>query len=84
MGIIVRDVQEKEMTIYNPDGTILVVTHNMLCVNDILLQIREQKLSGYTFQLEDRDYKQEITDHGHIKQGLPDVYSEQIKALMGF
>ena len=84
MAIIVRDIHDKEMTIYNPDGTILVVTHNMLCVNDILLQIREHKLSGYTIQLEGRDYKQEITDYGHIKQGLPDVYSEQIKALMGF
>lgn len=84
MAIVVRDIQDKEMTIYNPDGSILVVTHNMLCVNDILLQIREQKLSGYTLQLEDKDYKQEITEYGHIKQGLHDVYSKQIKALMGF
>ena len=84
MAIIVRDIHDKEMTIYNPDGTILVITHNILCVNDILIQIREQKLSGYTFQLKGRDYKQEITDYGRIKQGLPDVYSEQIKALMGF
>ena len=84
MAIVVRDIQDKEMTIYNPDGSILVVTHNMLCVNDILIQIKEQKLSGYTIQLEGVDYKQEITDYGRIKQGLPDVYNEQLRELMGF
>ena len=72
------------MTIYNPDGSILVITHNILCVNDILLQIREQKLSGYMFQIEGRNYKQEITSKGHIKQGLPHIYADQLKALMGF
>ena len=84
MAIIVRDIRDKEMTIYNPDGTILVITHNILCVNDILIQIKEQKLSGYTIQLEGSDYKQEITDYGRIKQGLPDVYNEQLRELMGF
>ena len=84
MAIIVRDIKDKEMTIYNPDGTILVITHNILCVNDILIQIKEQKLSGYTIQLEGSDYKQEITNYGRIKQGLPDVYSEQLRELMGF
>ena len=84
MAIIVRDIQDKEMTIYNPDGTIVVITHNILCVNDILIQIKDQKLSGYTIQLEGSDYKQEITDYGRIKQGLPDVYSEQLRGLMGF
>ena len=84
MAIIVRDIQDKEMTIYNPDGTILVITHNILCVNDILIQIKDQKLSGYTIQLEGRDYKQEITDYGHIKQGLPTVWDEQLRELMGF
>lgn len=84
MAIIVRDIQDKEMTIYNPDGTILVITHNILCVNDILIQIKDQKLIGYTIQLEGRDYKQEITDYGRIKQGLPDVYNEQLRELMGF
>ena len=84
MAIIVRDIQDKEMTIYNPDGTILVITHNILCVNDILIQIKEQKLSGYTFQLEGRDYKQEITDYGRIKQDFPHVYADQLRTLMGF
>jgi hypothetical protein len=84
MAIIVRDIKDKEMTIYNPDGTILVITHNILCVHDILIQIKEQKLSGYTIQLEGCDYKREITDYGHIKQGLPDVYNEQLRKLMGF
>ena len=41
-------------------------------------------VSRYTFQIEGRDYKQEITDYGRIKQGFPDVYSEQLRELMGF
>ena len=84
MAIIVRDIQDKEMTIYNPDGTILVITHNILCVNDILIQIKDQKLSEYTIQLEGRDYKQEITPYGRIKQNFPHIYADQLKALMGF
>ena len=84
MAIIVRDIQDKEMTIYNPDGTILVITHNILCVNDILIQIKEQKLSGYTIQLEGRDYKQEITHYGRIKQDFPHIYDDQLRSLMGF
>ena len=84
MAIIVRDIQDKEMTIYNPDGTILVITHNILCVNDILIQIKEQKLSGYTFQLEGWDYKQEITDDGRIEQDFPYVYDDQLRTLLGF
>lgn len=50
MGIIVRDIQEKEMTVYNPDGSILVITYNMLCIDDICLQIKEQGLEGYTIE----------------------------------
>lgn len=84
MAIIVRDIQDKEMTVYNPDGSILVVTHNILCVNDILLQIREQKLSGYMVQIEGRNYKQEITSKGHIKQDFPHIYADQLRTLMGF
>ena len=72
------------MTIYNPDGTILVITHNILCVNDILLQIREQNLSGYMFQIEGRDYMQEITNDGRIKMDFQSVYDEQLRILVGF
>lgn len=35
--IIIRDLKEKEMTVYNPDGSILVITCNYLCINDILI-----------------------------------------------
>lgn len=46
--IIIRDLKEKEMTVYNPDGSILVITCNYLCINDILIQIKEQSLEGYS------------------------------------
>lgn len=82
MGIIIRDIQDEEMTIYNPDGTILVVTHNILCVNDICIQIREQGLEGYTFQAKG-GIKQEITPKGHIKQGVSLMFNKQMLFLMG-
>lgn len=83
MAIIVRDIQDKEMTVYNPDGSTLVVTHNMLCINDILIQIREQGLQGYTIQVDGR-FVQGITSKGRIKDYFPCVFSEQLKTLMGF
>lgn len=82
MAIIVRDVQDKQMTIYNPDGSVLVITHNMLCINDILLQIREQNLEGYTFQVED-GIRQEITKRGRINYGLQCVFLKQTRILVG-
>lgn len=82
MGIIVRDIRDKEMTVYNPDGSPLVVTHNMLCVNDILIQIREQGLEGYKFQMEGYSMRG-ITHKGHIKFGVRSVHAEQLAFLMG-
>jgi len=84
MGIIVRDIQEKEMTVYNPDGSILVVTHNMLCIDDILVQIKEQSLEGYTIEQEGSG-RCEITKYGRIKgTGFGDVSCTYLKKLMGF
>ena len=84
MGIIVRDIQEKEMTIYNPDDSILVVTHNMLCVDDICLQIKEQGLEGYTIEKEGSG-RCEITKHGRIKGvGFGEICCEYLEKLMGF
>ena len=82
MAVVIRDIQDKEMTIYNPDGTILVVTHNMMCVLDVLIQIREQGLDGYTFQAEG-EVRKEITKYGRIKYGFKSVYSEQVYILLG-
>lgn len=82
--IVVKDIQEKEVTIYNPDGTPLVVTHNMLCVNDILIQIKILALEGYSCSIGDSP-KYDITKAGRIKgQGFGEVYSQQMKILMNF
>ena len=84
MGIIVRDIQEKEMTVYNPDGSILVVTHNMLCIDDICVQIKEQGLEGYTIEQEGSG-RCEITKHGRIKgRGFGYVSYVYLNKLMGF
>lgn len=84
MGIIVRDIQEKEMTVYNPDGSILIVTHNMLCIDDICLQIKEQGLEGYTIEQEGSG-RCEITKHGRIKgYGFGDVSCAYAEKIMGF
>lgn len=84
MGIIVRDIQEKEMTVYNPDGSILVVTHNMLCIDDICLQIKEQGLEGYTIEQEGSG-RCNITKYGRIKgSGFGDVSCTYAEKIMGF
>lgn len=80
--IIVRDIQEKEMTVYNPDGTILVVTHNMLCIDDICVQIKEQGLEGYTIEKEGSG-RCEISKCGRIKGvGFGEVSCEYLRKLM--
>lgn len=80
MGIIIRDLQDKEMTIFNPDRTVLVITHNMLCVNDVLLQIREQNLEGYAIQIEGKPLL-EITKYGRVKGEFPHIFNEQLREL---
>lgn len=78
--IIVRDIVDDEVTIYNPDGTILVITRNMLCVNDILIQIKEQELEGYT--LERNGNVCQIRKSGRIREFGSDVYSAQLRKLI--
>lgn len=80
--IVVRDIQEDEISIYTPDGKCLVVTRNMLCVNDVLLQIRKQNLEGY--YVEAKGIRYNITKHGRIKGPIDSIYANQLKELMGF
>lgn len=48
-NIIVYDIQEEYVTIYNPKGEEIVTTNNPLVFDDIRLQIAEKQLEGYYF-----------------------------------
>ena len=80
--IVVRDIHEDEMSIYNPEGECIVVTRNMLCVNDILLQIKEHSLEGYYVKVGNNQY--EISKKGRIKGPVGITYATQLRKLMGF
>lgn len=80
--IVVRDIHEDEMSIYNPEGECIVVTRNMLCVNDILLQIKEHSLEGYYVKVGNNQY--EISKIGRIKGPVGITYATQLCKLMGF
>ena len=92
-NIIIRVLKDKEMTVYNPDSSILVITSNYLCINDILIQIKEQSLEGYSISNGTLDSEGEliicpILKSGHIKGNtrcrFNSVFDEQLSYLVGF
>lgn len=85
-GITVRDLHEKPVTIFNPDGSILVVTDNELTILDICVQIKEKKLEGYTIQTEEYDIIP-IMKNGRIvgagADTIGEIHSDLMRKLMG-
>jgi hypothetical protein len=80
--IVVRDIHEETMVAYNPDGTILTITNNVLCLNDILIQIRMRELEGYTVSIGNRP-PYEITKRGSVKgYGTGIINCLQLRILM--
>jgi c-di-GMP-related signal transduction protein len=80
--LIIRDIHEDTVTVFNPDSSILVVTNNQLCINDLLLQIKEKQLEGYTIKRDNCDDIHEITPSGHILgPGYANVYASQLDTL---
>lgn len=91
--IIIRDLKEKEMTVYNPDGSILVITSNYLCINDILIQIKEQSLEGYSISNGTLDSEGELIKcpilkngriKGYVRCKFDSILDEQLSYLVDF
>lgn len=70
-----REIKDKTVTIYNPDGSVLCVTDNLLVFTDIRLQIKMHNASGYKVELDGKMH--EIKPNGRINPypaGLFDTY----------
>lgn len=57
---------EPTITIFNPDGTELIITNNPTTLQYIRLQIKQQKLKGYTI-LTCKDRVIEIKSNGKLE-----------------
>lgn len=57
---------EPTITIFNPDGTELITTNNPTTLQYIRLQIKQQKLKGYTI-LTHEDRMIEIKSNGKLE-----------------
>jgi len=84
MAIILRDIQNPPVKIFNPDGALLCETNNDLIFNDIRIQIKDQQLSGYYLEFQGK--KCGINRHGELDywpQGLFDISTNQLNYLFG-
>lgn len=82
MAIVIRDIQNPSVKIYNPDGTLLCDTNNELVFNDIRIQIKDQKLTGYYLIFEGN--KCEINNDGELvkwPKGLFSIGTNQLNYL---
>jgi hypothetical protein len=85
--IVVRDLRERPVTVYDPDGNVVVETDNMLTIHDICIQIMENKLEGYTAKIADYKPLPIRTDGMIVGTGahlIGEVNNEQMRKLMGF
>lgn len=57
---------EPTITIFNPDGSELITTNNPTTLQYIRLQIKQQKLKGYTI-LTHEDHMIEIKSNGKLE-----------------
>ena len=82
-NIVVRNLHETMMTVYQPDGSILVETDNLLCIHDILIQIDDLSLEGYKIKIEDEIY--DISKNGRIEKCMYEfLMDKQLRRIMGF
>lgn len=84
MAIIIRNLQNPPVKIYNPDGTLLCETNNELIFNDIRIQIKNQRLNGYYLVFEDKKY--EINSDGELMNWPKNLFSigtDQLNYLFG-
>lgn len=85
MGIEIRCIRNKPVKVFNPDGTLLCETDNELQFNDILIQIMEQRLTGYYIKFKGK--RRNIEPSGTVKHppsGFFDIMNEQLRKLTGF
>lgn len=83
--IEIRCIRNKPVRIFNPDGSLLCETDNLLQFNDIRIQIKDQKLEGYYLEFEGE--KSIIDSNGGIcnwMKGLFAIAADQLNDLYDF
>lgn len=83
MAIIIRDVRNPQVSIYNPEGAFVCETDNNLVFNDIRIQIKDQQLSGYSIEFRGKKYT--INKHGELDtwpEGLFEIATTQLNYLL--
>lgn len=81
--IIPHDIKNFEISIHYPNDELLIYTDNTLVFNDIRLQIKNKKLTGFYVIFNDKKY--EINSDGTINnwpKGLFDIEIHQLANLI--
>jgi predicted ATPase len=78
-----NNLKEESCFLYGPNNVLIGEIKNYFAFNDVRIQIREQKLSGYYI-----DFKNErifINQHGKLDywpKGLFDLFDKQLDKLL--
>ena len=84
MTVKINDIKETTATLINPEGIVVGEIKSQLQLDDIRIQIKKQKLSGYTIKW--IDYIIEIFDTGGLSElpfGFFDIMDIQLNELIG-
>ena len=84
MTVKINDIKETTATLINPEGIVVGEIKSQLQLDDIRIQIKKQKLSGYTIKW--IDYMIEIFDTGGLSElpfGFFDIMDTQLNELIG-
>lgn len=83
MKVIARNIKDYPVKIFNPDGTLLCETDNILVFYDIRIQIKKHKLEGYYLEFNGEIIN--IDKEGDPEQwpnGLFDISDKQLDCLL--
>lgn len=82
--VIPKRIREKQVEVYNPSDELICITSSDLTLNDILIQIKNQGLSGY--YVKDSKGTYPILPSGRVEGGgkLMKLRGDQLRELMGF
>lgn len=83
--VIHNRINQDQVPLYNPKGQLVGIIKNDLALNDVLLQIKRNKLRGYYIVWEGKDYL--ISETGRIPYFPNNLFAtqeEQLSELMGF
>ena len=85
MPVKINDIKETTADLIDPQGVVVGEIKSQLQLDDVRIQIKEQKVSGYTIKW--TDYTIEISKNGHLDKwpfGFFDIMDIQLNKLLGW